>query len=152
VDKYDTLEYSRIKANGIRALAEFSVCVNKYQQRHPGAAACSALLAWLPARPIAPACFVASVTELRPRTKVVVTFLGESLAAAVLGVRTGLRAAPSGDDVGRGCGGGRWRRRLGLSPEPPVRVGDEENENRPVLKNLRNRVFQFWVISVRFRF
>ena len=33
VDKYDTLEYSRVKCYiGIHALADYSVCVNKYQQ------------------------------------------------------------------------------------------------------------------------
>jgi hypothetical protein len=34
MDKYDTLEYSRVKdiAYDIHALAKFSMCVNKYQQ------------------------------------------------------------------------------------------------------------------------
>jgi hypothetical protein len=83
-------------------------------------------LAWPPTRPAVPARFVVLVAELSPCTEVVATFLGESLAAVVLGGRTGLPAAPSGGGEGRGCGGGWWQRRLGLSPEPPVRMGDAD--------------------------
>jgi hypothetical protein len=61
----------------------------------------NAVLVRPPARPAAPARLVVPVAELRLRTEVVANFLSESLAAAVLGGRTGLPAAPSGGGEGR---------------------------------------------------